>query len=166
MLEFIRVTTQEQIELTSKLAEEIWQEHYTPIIGTDQVAYMLENFQSEKAITMQLDSGSWGYFLIYHDAEAIGYFAYHLKLEHMQLSKLYIRHGNRGKGYSRRAIHFLEKICRQNELDKISLTVNKNNSTAIAVYEKLGFKNMGPTVADIGGGYIMDDYIMEKSVNG
>ena len=38
--------------------------------------------------------------------------------------------------------------------------VNKYNSNSIAAYEKMGFLNLGPTVADIGDGFIMDDYIM------
>jgi len=27
-------------------------------------------------------------------------------------------------------------------------------------FEKLGFANEGPTVTDIGGGFVMDDYIL------
>ncbi|MEW6712783.1 MAG: GNAT family N-acetyltransferase [Candidatus Riflebacteria bacterium] len=165
MLEFIRVATREQIELATELAEEIWSEHYTPIIGAEQVKYMLENFQSIKAITDQIDRGSWGYFLIYHDAEAVGYFAYQFRVDHLFLSKLYLRHCLRGKGISRKVMHFLENVAADNCLKKISLTVNKNNENAIAVYKKLGFSTTGPTVADIGGGYVMDDYIMEKSLS-
>ncbi len=28
----------------------------------------------------------------------------------------------------------------------------------------MGFKNVGPLVTDIGNGYIMDDYQMEKTI--
>ncbi len=162
MLEFIRVSTFEQIEMAAELAEEIWSEHYTPIIGAEQVRYMLENFQSAKAITQQIDSGSWGYFLIYLEATAIGYFAFQVKLEQLFLSKLYLRKSHRGKGYSRKVMKFLENIAVANCLPKISLTVNKNNLSAIAVYEKMGFTKICPTVADIGGGFVMDDFLMEK----
>jgi ribosomal protein S18 acetylase RimI-like enzyme len=44
------------------------------------------------------------------------------------------------------------------------LTVNKNNVNAIKAYEKMGFRNVGSLVQDIGDGFVMDDYAMEKTV--
>jgi hypothetical protein len=32
------------------------------------------------------------------------------------------------------------------------------------MYEKIGFKNVGSLVQDIGSGFVMDDYKMEKTV--
>ena len=46
----------------------------------------------------------------------------------------------------------------------IYLTVNKYNSGSIEVYKKLGFTVADQVVTDIGGGYVMDDYIMEKAL--
>ena len=43
-------------------------------------------------------------------------------------------------------------------------TVNLNNINAIKTYEKLGFINAGPVVADIGNGFVMDDFEMKKSL--
>ena len=37
-----RVERPEQIAAVAELAEEIWTQHYTPIIGPAQVLYMLE----------------------------------------------------------------------------------------------------------------------------
>lgn len=45
------------------------------------------------------------------------------------------------------------------------LTVNKDNAGAIAWYTRKGFKNAGAIVQDIGAGYVMDDYRMEKSIS-
>jgi hypothetical protein len=42
--------------------------------------------------------------------------------------------------------------------------VNKYNSQPIAVYEKLGFRVVAAVVQDIGGGFVMDDYRMEKTL--
>jgi len=44
------------------------------------------------------------------------------------------------------------------------LTVNKNNSHSIAWYSRMGFTNAGPILQDIGGGFVMDDFRMEKSI--
>ena len=42
------------------------------------------------------------------------------------------------------------------------LTVNKYNSSSIEVYKKRGFEITDAAVTDIGSGFVMDDYIMEK----
>jgi len=44
------------------------------------------------------------------------------------------------------------------------LTVNKDNADSIAFYRRVGFGIAGSSVTDIGGGFVMDDYRMSKSV--
>ena len=46
----------------------------------------------------------------------------------------------------------------------IYLTVNRNNRHAYEVYLAKGFKVIAEECADIGFGFVMDDYIMEKEV--
>ena len=48
------VSNKDQIKAIEALAYEIWYEHYQPIIGTSQVAYMLKKFQSLEAIDEQI----------------------------------------------------------------------------------------------------------------
>ena len=48
------VTNPDQIKAIVEMAKEIWTEHYTPIIGKDQVDYMLDKFQSNDAISGQI----------------------------------------------------------------------------------------------------------------
>ena len=43
-----------QIETVVELAKEIWTEHYVPIIGIEQVEYMLAKSQSFDAISNQI----------------------------------------------------------------------------------------------------------------
>ena len=73
MIKFIPATNNSDYRLISKLAKDIWTEHYTPIIGVAQVNYMLEKFQSEKAITDQSLINNYKYFTIYNQSDAIGY---------------------------------------------------------------------------------------------
>ena len=42
------------------------------------------------------------------------------------------------------------------------LNVNKNNDRAISAYVRNGFVVREAVVVDIGGGFVMDDYIMAK----
>ena len=48
--------------------------------------------------------------------------------------------------------------AREHGFNSIWLTVNKGNDIAIRAYKGLGFELIGQGVADIGGGFVMDDY--------
>ncbi len=154
-----------QVRIVESLAREIWTEHYTPIIGREQVEYMLEKFQSAKAIMDQIKEGML-YYLIELDSAPIGYVAVLPKEKERELflSKIYVRSADRGKGYGRKAMQFAESLAMDRGLNKIALTVNKQNLESINAYEKLGFRNIGSLVQDIGSGFIMDDYRLEKTV--
>jgi diamine N-acetyltransferase len=160
---FIEVSTQDQIEMVESLAREIWTEHYTPIIGKEQVDYMLDRFQSKQAIAEQIEAGSL-YFLIREGNQFIGYIGAQPKNDELFLSKLYVKSSKRRRGWGNRAIRFVEKLAKERKLARVVLTVNKNNTNSIKAYEKFGFRNVGSIIQDIGDGFVMDDYRMEKIV--
>lgn len=78
------------------------------------------------------------------------------------LSKLYVAETSRGKGVGRVALNFIDEEAKKQQLLGIRLKVNKYNTASIAVYEKLDFKNVKASVTDIGNGFVMDDFEMEK----
>ncbi len=80
------------------------------------------------------------------------------------LSKFYIKKEHRGKGIGRRAFSGIERIAKDEGLPSIRLTVNRRNQSSIDVYRKLGFVIEGESVFDIGGGFVMDDYLMRKMI--
>lgn len=143
----------------ARLASEIWTEHYTPIIGAAQVAYMLEHFQSEAAIEAQIGEGT-SYFLLLWQEDPVGYLAFYPKEGDLFLSKYYIQKSVRGKGLGREAMHFTASEAARLGLDRVVLTVNRNNRASIQAYQKMGFQNMGTMIQEIGNGYIMDDFLM------
>lgn len=165
-LTFSPVTTAEQITQLAALAEEIWREHFTPILPAGQVDYMLEKFQSAPAMTRQMAEENYRYFFLERDGKAIGYTGIKSEDGKLFLSKLYIQKQHRGNGYASEAFAFLEALCRKEGLSAIWLTVNRFNYNTIAVYQKKGFVAVREQVADIGGGYVMDDYVMEKAIGG
>jgi ribosomal protein S18 acetylase RimI-like enzyme len=160
---FTVVTTERQREIVESLAREIWTEHYSPIIGREQVDYMLDKFQSQEAIAEQIRAGVI-YFLIRSGEEFIGYIAVQPKGDELFLSKIYVASKRRGRGHGKKAIQFVESLAKERKLGKIVLTVNKNNSKSIRAYEKMGFTIAGALTQDIGNGFVMDDYKMEKIV--
>lgn len=166
MNNIVEVSTDDQIRIVEELAGEIWTEHYTPIIGRDQVEYMLDKYQSQKSISDQIQKEGYKYYLISEDKKNSGYIGYisvQFREDELFLSKIYIKDNKRGKGFGRLAINYLQRLAKENNVSKISLTVNKNNINSIKAYEKIGFENHGSVVQDIGNGFVMDDYKMVKS---
>ena len=161
---FLPVTAETEICTTAELAGSIWKEHYLPIIGEEQTKYMIQTFQSADAIRRQIERDRYQYYLLKSGHADAGYISLRAEPENhaMFLSKLYVEKNFRGQGFSRAAIWFIEEICRRDNFGMIYLTVNKQNLISIAVYEKLGFFRARDLVTDIGSGFVMDDYVMEK----
>ncbi|MGB5236966.1 MAG: GNAT family N-acetyltransferase [Flavobacteriaceae bacterium] len=160
--EIIAVTEPVEIAQVVELADDIWREHYTSIIGEDQVNYMLHKFQSADAIKTQIGEGA-RYYMLLHNNDPAGYCSFYLKESELFLSKIYVRKNLRGKGLGGMMMRFIQDEAKRNGLHQIGLTVNKNNARSIAAYIKLGFKKIKPLVMDIGNGFVMDDFLMKKS---
>jgi len=163
-IQFVPVTTAQQIEAIAGLAHEIWYEYYVALIGRAQVEYMVAKFQSSTAVAAQLREG-YDYFLIELDGKISGYCAVQSDPANgsLFLSKLYLLRDARGAGTGRVCIEFIEQLARRRGLNLLWLTVNKGNP-AVKAYERLGFRIAADLVMDIGGGFVMDDYRMEKSL--
>ena len=162
-LRIIPVTNMELVYSLVPVAEEIWREHYIPIIGEEQVEYMLEKFLSADALVEQINSG-YEYFLMSYDYTFAGFAAVKEENDELFLSKLYVDKDFRKKGIGSYMFQKFIEICKLRELKKIWLTCNRNNKNSLEVYKKLGFTIVHEEVADIGNGFVMDDYILEYEV--
>ena len=87
----VPIKSQEQIKEFAEMAEIVWNEHFTSIIGKAQVDYMLEKFQSKDAVTDQIDNQGYEYYFIEIEGNKVGYSGIHKEEEKMFLSKLYIK---------------------------------------------------------------------------
>jgi len=159
-MQITEVFTPPQVIKVSDLANEIWREYYPAIIGSEQVEYMLGEFQNPKAILSQINEGS-RYFLLSDEEKALGYMAVKKRGSSLFLSKFYIKKDFRKQGYAKEALLFLKALVKKEALHSLSLTVNIHNTIAIKAYTALGFINTGTLVQDIGEGYKMDDYTFE-----
>ena len=162
MVDFIKAETEKDFKQVAVLADSIWREHYIPIVGKPQIDYMLEKYQSVIAISKQV-ADDFQYYVIHYNTLAVGYLAIKHQVDTLFLSKIYVSKAYRGKKIGREAMLFIEDQSLKVNCKSISLTVNKNNVNAIEAYKKLGFTNQGPVVKDIGNGFVMDDYKMEKT---
>jgi len=161
MTEF-RIATTADGQLIEEIAAPIWREHYTPIIGSEQVEYMLNKFQSESAVIEQIENG-YTYTLVTVDGNYAGYISTEYRDDTLFLSKFYLSADYRGRGIARDMLNHVDQLAAEKNCHQIELTVNKYNS-AYQIYLKLGFETIESIVMDIGGGYVMDDYRMVKKL--
>jgi RimJ/RimL family protein N-acetyltransferase len=123
---------------------------------------MLEKFQSESAISHDIEGG-YTYLIAYFDGTPCGYSS--IKQDNgVFLSKFYVMKAYRGKGIGKEMIRTINEYAAKHSAHRIWLTCNKHNSASLGIYEKLGFKAIDSIVTDIGGGFVMDDYVLEKDL--
>ncbi len=164
-IDFLPVVDRSQIEIVNDLAKQIWDEYYTPIIGEQQVTYMLENFQSSAAIITQIDAGMQ-YYVMSQSGLALGYYAVQRDENEpsLKISKLYVKRKFRRHGYGEKAMAHIEHQARYLHLKFMWLTVNRQNHAALKFYRQMNFRNVGECVQDIGAGFVMDDYKLVKNL--
>ncbi len=159
----IRRASEKDIPLIRDLSLKVWPATYQLIISPAQIDYMMEMMYSGDSLKEQMQQNHE--FIIVSDGpEPIGFASFGLiEPGTYKLHKLYILPGNQGKGAGRFVIEqILNAIIRKGG-HSLRLNVNRNNK-ALNFYEKLGFLKINEEVLDIGSGYVMDDYVMEKTV--
>jgi len=159
------VTTRAQIAALARLAAAIWNEHYVAIIGQAQVDYMLDKFQSPPAIASQIEGG-YEYYLASVAGRPAGYIG--LVPDEPQgkllLSKIYVARERRGSGLGARLLEYTLGRAAEIGAGSVWLTVNKYNARSIEWYRRRGFGVVDEVKTDIGNGYYMDDYVLERGI--
>ena len=159
----IRKASLTDIPLIRELTFKVWPQTYADVLSPDQIGYMLVMMYSETSLQKQMQDGC-RFILVYDDTEPAGFASYqHLGQHVYKLHKIYVLTSQQGKGTGRFVIdHILDEIRKQGALS-LELQVNRNNK-AKSFYEKLGFSAIKEINLDIGNGYFMNDYIMEKKL--
>ena len=151
----------ERVEL---LAKEIWPVVYADIIGPDQVEYMLRKMYDPAAIRREILEEEIRYLFIHYNDKPIGFASFGPLREgrFCFLHKIYVKPDMQGKGIGSRALGEVERQIEEGRGIGLELRVNRHNETAIHFYHRNGLKIVKEDCADIGGGFVMDDFIFRK----
>ena len=160
----IRNASIKDIPLIQELTYQIWPQTYAPILSKEQIDYMLEMMYSDTSLQQQMVDGA-RFLIAYDDKVPVGFAAYQeIKPTLFKLHKIYVLGTRQGKGTGRFMInHIIEEIRKQGA-STLQLQVNRHNK-AKDFYELLGFTIIEEADFDIGNGYFMNDYVMEKKIN-
>jgi ribosomal protein S18 acetylase RimI-like enzyme len=82
----------------------------------------------------------------------------------MKLGQLYVLESHRGMGLGRFMLGHVESRARELGCRSLWLQVNKRNTGSITFYKAMGFAVSREAVFGIGGGFVMDDYVMTKGL--
>jgi GNAT superfamily N-acetyltransferase len=147
------------------LAGEIWRRHYADIISAAQIDYMLAQRYERALLRAELARHDLWWDQLRIDGRMAGFASYFLsRTGEMKLDKLYVHHDRQRQGYGGMLLARALESARKNGCGTMALAVNKRNRNAISAYRKHGFRIESSIVKDIGGGFVMDDYLMVKDV--
>ncbi|HEX6829875.1 MAG TPA: GNAT family N-acetyltransferase [Burkholderiales bacterium] len=158
----IRPLAPEDAEALAALAREIWLAHYPSIISTEQIEYMLAQRYRPEVIRAELASGEVQWDTLWFDGTMAGFSSYFRTGNpgEMKLDKVYVHPACQRCGFGGRLLARAAEVARESGCSRLVLAVNRRNAAAIAAYRKHGFAVVDAVVKDIGGGFVMDDYVM------
>ncbi len=142
----------------------IWREYYPAIITREQIEYMLAKMYSPGTLREEIDNGVH-YECLFVAGKMFGFASFgRTEPGVFKLHKLYLLQEQRGRGLGNRLLNHCEAEARRLGARELCLNVYKQNEKAIAAYRRNGFRISDSIVVDIGQGFVMDDYVMTKSL--
>lgn len=154
------------IATIQEIAHTTWPVAYGEIITLEQLTYMLNLMYSDNALLEQIQQKQQQFYIASEGIHPLGFIAieHHYKEELVtRIHKIYILPEAQGKGVGKLLLDKAASLAKLNDSKSLSLNVNKFNS-AVAFYKKTGFEIVAEEVLDIGRGFVMDDYKMEKQL--
>ena len=154
------------VKVIQEITNITWPITYGEILSKTQLDYMLRLFYSDEALAKQIENKEQLFYLISDSKSTIGF----IGIEHnykdeavTKIHKIYLLPETQGKGYGKKVFEFIEKLASENNSKELLLNVNRFN-TALNFYKKLGFEIKEEVNIEIGNGYLMEDYVMEKKI--
>lgn len=160
----IRKATQQDIPALCTLARLIWTATYTGLISQQQIDYMLGDRYSPERLSQQVDDPKHAWRLAYWEHDFVGFAHARFETGDCKLDKLYVHSDYQRRGIGRALLDDIKSFARTQHATCLCLQVNRGNATAISAYQQYGFTICKAQVFDIGGGFVMDDYVMEASL--
>ncbi|TNE54255.1 MAG: GNAT family N-acetyltransferase [Bacteroidetes bacterium] len=159
----IERASEDQVREIFQIANLTWPVAFGEILSKAQLEYMLRMMYSEDVLKEQMQRGHEFYLV----SERGSYLAFmgiepnYKGSKLLKIHKLYVLPNQQGKGIGELLLELAESRGKELEQSGLTLNVNRFNK-AKSFYEKLNFQCVKEEDIDIGQGYLMEDYVMEK----
>ena len=164
-MQIVEATT-DHIYNIQVLSNVIWPATFSNILSQEQISYMMDMMYSTSSLEKQMNELNHHYLLAEEDGEYLGYLSYELNYKGTPITKIhkiYVLPSIQGKGVGRLFIDAVSKLALKNSNTLLSLNVNRYNR-AIDFYKRMGFDFFTSENIDIGNGFLMEDYVMNKDL--
>ena len=168
MIEIEKITANDsiKIKIIIAIAKETRPLTYGEILSEGQIDQMFDIMYSINSLLAQVAKKNLQFILFKDGNRYTGFASYEFncpKIQQTKIHKIYILPSEQGKGIGKIIIDFVVKEAKNNDNNFLTLNVNRYNR-AQDFYKKLGFSIIKEEIITIGNGYVMDDYVMEKSI--
>lgn len=164
-MQIVEATT-DHIYNIQVLSNVIWPATFSNILSQEQISYMMDMMYSTSSLEKQMNELNHHYLLAEEDGEYLGYLSYELNYKGTPITKIhkiYVLPSIQGKGVGRLFIDAVSKLALKNNNTLLSLNVNRYNK-AIDFYKRMGFDFFASENIDIGNGFLMEDFVMNKDL--
>ena len=161
----IRQLEKDELSVVQELAYRIWPSTYSEILSQEQMLYMLNWMYSIETLEKSTESDHH-FFDIFDGNQAVGFLDVELNCPEpngMKLQKIYVLPEKQGLGLGKTLLNFAIDFGKKQGMRHLSLQVNRYNK-AVDFYLHAGFEIIDEQDFDIGNGYFMNDFVMQKSL--
>lgn len=127
---------------------------------------MLDQMYSTETLSNQMEHGGQVFLLVHEDEKPVGFAAFECNYKGStacKLHKIYLLPTMQGRGVGKLLLQEVADRARESGQRTLLLNVNRFNA-AINFYKGQGFHVIAEEDIDIGNGYFMNDYLMEKNL--
>lgn len=166
MITFEELNTPEKLQIIRDIAGDVWPKTFADILSPAQIVYMMQMMYAPEVMKKELDDG-YHFVVIKINGCPEGYFSWSpcpAAPATAKLHKLYLRQNFHGQGIGSSMLKEVENRVKAAEFHHLRLNVNKYNQRARKAYFRNGFTDIEAVKIDIGNGFIMDDFVMEKTL--
>lgn len=159
----ITPATINDIEVIQNIARPTWGIAYQEILSDEQMQYMIDMMYSTESLKNQMENEGHVFLLACENETPIGFVSFQLGEEKVKLHKLYVLPQQQGKKIGEKLIKEVERKTSEAGRKSVLLNVNRYNK-ALHFYKREGFNIIEEVDIEIGNGYLMEDYVLEKRV--
>ncbi|MES2456091.1 MAG: GNAT family N-acetyltransferase [Bacteroidota bacterium] len=161
----LRKGKEQDIESIQDLANRTWWKTYAGYLSPEQIEYMLDQMYNRGVLLSQFQEG-YVFLMAEDNGTDLGFASFSVldsDKKIYKLHKLYVLPETHGKGLGKLLMNEVVNLIRNQGGAFLQLNVNRNNNAA-EFYQKAGFVIKETMDLDIGNGYLMNDYVMEKAL--
>ncbi len=155
------------LHIIYSLARKIWPSAYGDILSPEQLQYMLNLFYSLSSLEKQVADLHHNFIIVFDEDIPVGFASFSAKEKNSstyRLHRIYVLPRQQGTGTGKMLLDYIINSIKKSGATALELNVNRYNK-ARSFYEKQGFKIIAEEDIDIGGGYFMNDYVMQLNIS-